>query len=178
MQNGEWQLWCALQGLDASTLLPPGLLHRDRAAARPAPQLHVEATANGYFGAGGSELRRARRTLLPPGWCNARRPGSAVKSPQPTARYWGPAHLQLNVAGEQLTLDLESPQLRSHGTLQGWPERPLQDVDLDLAVTLLPVSLAHLAHLAPMGRLSLGGALGFARPRGWAPWPHRGWTGT
>ena len=157
MQNGEWQLWSALQGLDASTLLPPGLLHRDRTAARPAPQLHVEATANGDFGVGdqnpggtGAPFFRLDGATL-----DARLSGEITTAHGPLL---GPAHLQLNVAGEQLTLQLESPQLRSHGTLQGWRERPLQDVDLDLAVTLLPVSLAH---LAPMGQLSLGGELGF-----------------
>ena len=161
MQNGQWQLSGALRGLDASTLLPPGLLHRHQAAARSAhaaPQLHVEATANGSFGAGDQNpggpvapfLRLDGATL------DATLSGEITTAHGPLL---GPAHLQLNAAGEQLTLDLESPQLRSRGTLRGWPERPLQDVDLDLAVTLLPVSLAH---LAPMGRLSLGGALGFA----------------
>ena len=158
MQNGQWQLRSALRGLDAGTLLPPGLLHRRQAVAHAAPQLRVEATASGYFGAGDQSSGGAGAPFfrLDGATLDATLSGEITTAHGPLL---GPAHLQVNAAGEQLTLDLESPQLRSHGTLQGWPERPLQDVDLDLAVTLLPLSLAH---LAPMGQLSLGGELGFA----------------
>lgn len=158
--GGQWRLEATLAHMDVAPLLD-GVLTVPLASS----PLSVAATARGRYGdspspdsgqAGPFQLEQARLTArLPNGL------GTAADS-----LLLGPARLQLHTtAQEQWSLQVETPQMHSHGVVDWWPGRPWQEAGLDLSLALEDVALTPFGPLN--GELSMAGQVGgsLAQPR-------------
>ena len=151
-EGGQWRLAAHLSEMDVAPVLERVLT----LPLLPSP-LSVTATAQGHYGdtsspgfGQGGPLQVEQAQLI------ARLPHGLTA---PDRSLLGSTQFQLQTTGQQQwALQVDAPQLQSHGVVDWWPGQPWQEADLDLSLALQEVSLAPLSPLD--GELHLTGQLG------------------